>query len=163
MAKIKTTDKYNADVDTVFKHFTDSDFIKARAEAIGGRNVDVQVEDKGDTVVLTVNREIRSDAPSALKKFVPEWSHSTQVETWKVKPGGPYMGKATVDVDGVPVSVRSRMKLAAGKNGGSVMLIETETSSSVPLVGGKLASFAAGTAEETLKAEYQFNKKQIDG
>ncbi len=161
--KIKTTDRYHADVDAVFQHFTDSEFIKARAEAIGGRDVDVTVENKGGTVVITVNREIRSDAPGALKKFVPEWSHSVQVETWKVNPGGPYLGKATVNVQGVPVSVRSRMKLAAGKNGGSVMMIETETRSSVPLAGGKLASFAAGAAENTLKAEYAFSKKQIDG
>jgi len=132
-------------------------------ESARARNVDVKVERNDDTVIITVQREIRSDAPSALKKFVPEWSPSKQVETWKVKPGGPYMGKATVDVEGVPVSVRSRMKLAAGKAGGSVMLIETETKSNVPLVGGKLADFAAGTAEETLKQEYEFNKKQIDG
>jgi hypothetical protein len=30
-------------------------------------------------------------------------------------------------------------------------------------VCGKLADFAGGTAEETLKAEYEYNKKQIDG
>ena len=160
--KIKTTNRYKADVDAVFGHFTDPEFVKARAEAIGARNVHVKVEKNGDAVVITVQREIRSDAPGALKKFVPEWSPSKQVETWKVKPGGPYLGKAAVEVEGVPVTVRSRMKLAAGKEGGSVMLIETETKSSVPLVGGKLADFAAGTAEETLKKEYEFNKKQID-
>jgi len=160
--KIRTINKYQADVDAVFRHFTDPEFVKARAETIGARNVDVKVERNDDTVIITVQREIRSDAPSALKKFVPEWSPSKQVETWKVKPGGPYMGKATVDVEGVPVSVRSRMKLAAGKAGGSVMLIETGTKSNVPLVGGKLADFAAGAAERTLKQEYEFNKKQID-
>ena len=160
---IKTIDKYTTDVDAVFEHFVDPAFVKARAEAIGARNVTATVKKEGDKTVITVQREIRSDAPSALKKFIPEWSPSTQTETWKGKPGGPYLGRATVEVKGVPVAVRSRMKLATGKEGGSVMMIETETKSSVPLVGGKLASFAAKTAEETLKSEYRFNKAQIDG
>ena len=160
---IKTMDKYDADVDTVFEHFTDPEFLKARAEAIGARKVDVSISKAGGKTVIKVQREIRSDAPGALKKFVPEWSPSVQTETWKGEPGGPYLGKATVEVQGVPVSVRSRMKLAAGKAGGSVMMIETEFKSGVPLVGGKLASFAGNTAKETLKAEYHFTKKQIDG
>ena len=161
--KIRTTDRYQADVDTVFGHFTDPAFIKARAEAIGARNVQVTVQKDSDTVVIRMEREIRADAPGALKKFVPEWTPTVQTETWKVQPGGPYLGKADVDVQGVPVSNRSRMKLAADKNGGSVMMIETEFKSSVPMVGGKLASFAGSAAEETLKAEYQFNKQHIDG
>ena len=161
--KIKTTDRYKADVDTVFKYLTDPGFLKARAEAIGARNISVTVSDAGDTVEIVMKREIPSDAPSALRKFVPEWSPSVQTESWKKQAGGPYLGKAKVEINGVPVSARSRMKLAADKNGGSVMMIETEFKSSVPVVGGKLASFAGETAKETLKAEYEFTKQQIDG
>ncbi len=161
--KIRTKDIYQADPDTVFDILTDPDFLKARAEAVGARNVQVIVEEKDGLVHITLQREIRSDAPSALKKFVPEWSPSVQKETWKVQPGGPYLGKASVEIDGVPVSARSRMKLTAGEHGGAMMLMETEFKSSVPLLGGKLASFAAETARETLKAEYTFTKKRIDG
>lgn len=163
MATIKTKDVYKADVDTVFKHLTDPEFLKKRAEAVGARNVRVDVKQQGDTVNILVKREIRSDAPGPLKKFVPEWSPSVQKETWKVQPGGPYLGKATVDIEGVPVAARSRMKLAANEGGGTVMLIETEFKSNVPMVGGKLASFAAETAKATLQAEYEYNKKHIDG
>ena len=70
--KIKTTDRYKADVDTVFKYLTDPGFLKARAEAIGARNISVTVSDAGDTVEIVMKREIPSDAPSALRKFVPE-------------------------------------------------------------------------------------------
>ncbi len=161
--KIRTKDVYQADVDTVFKYLTDPEFLKARAEAVGARNVKVQVKQEGDTVTIRVNREIPTDAPSALKKFVPEWSPSTQTEVWKVQPGGPYLGKASVEIQGVPVTARSRMKLAPDDQGGTVMLIETEFKSSVPMVGGKLASFAAETAKQTLQAEYAYTKKQIDG
>jgi len=161
--KIRTTDRYDADVDTVFAYLTNPDFLKTRAEAIGARNVRVRVSDKGDVVEIVMQREIPSDAPGALKKFVPAWSPSVQTESWKKQAGGPYLGKARVEIEGVPVMARSRMKLAAHKDGGSVMMIETEFKSSVPLLGGKLASFAGETAEGTLQAEYEFSKQQIDG
>lgn len=161
--KVKTTDQYQADVDAVFQYLTDPEFLKARAEAVGTRNVNVTVTDKGDTVEIVMQREVPSEAPSALKKFIPEWSPSVQTEMWKKQAGGPYLGKAKVEIDGVPVSARSRMKLAAGKDGGSVMMIETEFKSSVPVVGGKLASFAGETAKGTLQSEYEFTRKQIDG
>ncbi len=161
--KIRTKDVYQADPDTVFRYLTDPDFLKARAEAVGARNVHVSVEKQDDVVRITVEREIPSEAPSALKRFVPEWSPSVQKESWKVQHGGPYLGKASVTIDGVPVSARSRMKLAAGENGGSVMLIETEFKSSAPLVGGKLAAFAGETAKATLQAEYAFTKQRVDG
>ncbi len=161
--KVRTADKYNADADAVFKYLTDPGFLKARAEAVGARNINVTVTDKGDTVEIVMQREIPSEAPGALKKFIPEWSPSVQTEVWKKQAGGPYLGKAKVEIDGVPVSARSRMKLAAGKDGGSVLMIETEFKSGVPVVGGKLASFAGETAKDTLQAEYEFTKKQIDG
>jgi hypothetical protein len=162
MATVRTKDVYTTDVDTVFKYLTDPDFLKQRAEAVGARNVQVKVDRQGDTVNIVVKREIRSDAPGPLKKFVPEWSPSVQKETWKVQPGGPYLGKASVEIDGVPVSARSRMKLTANEDGGAVMFIETEFKSNVPMLGGKLASFAAETAKATLKAEYEFNKQHFD-
>jgi hypothetical protein len=161
--KIKQTDKYQVDVDTVFNHFIDPAFVKARAEAVGARNVDVTVEEKGGLTVITVHREIKADAPGALKKFVPEWSPSVQVETWKGEPGGPYLGKATVEVKGVPVAMRSRMKLAAGQPGCCTMMIEVETKSSVPLLGAKLAEFVAQAAKGTLEAEHAFNLEQFQG
>jgi len=161
--KIKTINRYAADVDTVFQHLSDPGFLKARAEAIGARNVEVEVMDGGDVVEIMLKREIPSDAPGALKKFIPEWSPSVQTESWKKQAGGPYLGKARVEIKGVPVSARSRMKLAAGKDGGSVMMIETEFKSSVPVVGGKLAAFAAETAQRALDAEYEFTRQQLDG
>ena len=161
--KIKQVDKYQVDVDTVFQHFIDPDFVKARAEAVGARNVHVTVEEKGGLTTIVVQREIQSDAPGALKKFVPEWSPSVQTETWKGQPGGPYLGKATVEVKGVPVAMRSRMKLAAGEPGCCTMMIELEAKSGVPLLGNKLAEFAAIAAKETLEAEHAFNLEHIQG
>ena len=161
--KIKQTDKYQIDVDTVFNHFIDPEFVKARAEDGGARNVQVTVEEKSGLTTITVKREIQSDAPGALKKFVPEWSPSVQIETWKGQAGGPYLGKATVEVKGVPVSMRSRMKLTAGQPGCCTMMIEVEAKSSVPLLGNKLAEFAAIAAKETLEAEHAFNLEHIQG
>ncbi len=158
--KFTQKDEYTVDVDTVFKAFTDPDFLTARSEAIGARNISVDVSEDNGTITVKVTREMPTDAPSKLKKFIPSWSKAVQTEVWKVTPGGPYMGKAKVEPEGVPVSVESRMKLSA-KDGGSLMQIQTEAKSGIPFVGGALANFVGETAQKTLAAEYEFNKANI--
>lgn len=158
--KFTQKDEYTVDVDTVFKAFTDPDFLKARSEAIGARNISVDVSEDGGTITVKVTREMPTDAPSKLKKFIPSWSKAVQTEVWKVSPGGPYMGTAKVDTGSIPVSIRSRMKLAA-KDGGSLMQIQTEVKSSIPFVGGALANFVGETAQKTLAAEYEYSKTHI--
>lgn len=161
--KIKTSDHYEATADAVFGYLSDPSFLQARAEAVGARKVQVTVEKQGETTKIVLQREIPSDAPGPLKKFVPDWSPSVQTELWKKQGDGTYLGKAKVEIEGVPVSARSRMKLADTPAGGSTLLIETEFKSSVPLVGGKLADFAGQAAKETLQAEYAYSKSKIDG
>lgn len=158
--KLTQKDEYSVDVDTVFKAFTDPEFLKARSEAIGARNISVDVSENNGTITVKVIREMPTDAPSKLKKFIPAWSKAVQTEVWKVKPGGPYMGKAEVDTGSIPVSVKSRMKLATNGDG-SLMQIQTEVKSGIPFVGGALANFVGETAQKTLDAEYEYNKANI--
>ena len=153
-------DEYNVDVDTVFKAFTDPDFLKARSEAIGARNVSVETSEDGGTITVKVIREMPTDAPSKLKKFIPSWSKAVQTEIWKVTPGGPYMGKAKVEPEGVPASIESRMKLSA-TDSGALMQIQSEAKSSIPFVGGALANFVGETAQKTLAAEYEYSRAHI--
>ena len=42
----------------IFRYLTDPDFLKARAEAVGARNVHVTVEKQDDVTLITVKREI---------------------------------------------------------------------------------------------------------
>lgn len=158
--KFTQKDEYTIDVDTVFNAFSDPDFLKARSETIGARNISIEASESDGTVTVNVMREMPSDAPSKLKKFIPAWSKAVQTEIWKGSAGGPYMGTAEVHPEGVPATIKSKMKLAA-KGDGCLMQINTEVKSSIPFVGGSLAKFVGETAQKTLASEYAYNQENI--
>jgi hypothetical protein len=158
--KFKITDQYSQDIDAVFASFMNPDFVKARSEAVGARNIDVTVSEEDGVYTLTITREMPSDAPGALKKFIPAWSKTTQVETWKGDTGGPYTGTTEANVDGISVSITGSMKLSALSTG-SVNVTETLIKVSIPFVGGKMEKFAGSASKEMLAKEYEYNKANI--
>ena len=158
--KIKITEQYSQNVDAVFSAFMNPNFIKARSEAIGARNVDVTVSEADGVYTLTITRELPSNAPGALKKFIPAWSKTTQEETWKRDASDSYIGTTEANVDGVSVSITGRMKLSASGNG-SVNVMETLIKVSIPFVGGKMEKFAGGASKEMFAKEYEYNKANI--
>ena len=158
--KFKITDQYSQDIDTVFAAFMNPDFVKARSEAVGARNIDVTVSEADGVYTLTIIREMPSDAPGALRKFIPAWSKTTQVETWEGGVGGPYTGTAKANVDGVSVSITGKMKLSASGSG-SVNVTETLIKVSIPFVGGKMEKFAGVASKDMLAKEYEYNKTNI--
>jgi len=158
--KFTQKDEYNIDADTFFKAITDTAYLQARSEAIGARNISVDVSESGGATTAKVVREMPTDAPGKLKKFIPSWSKAVQTESWKVGGGNTYSGTAKVDPDGVPATIKSTMKISPSGSG-CVMEIDTEVKSSIPFVGGALAKFVGETAQKTLAAEYAYNQKNI--
>lgn len=159
--KFKQKDEYTIDADTFFKAITNAAYLRARSEAIGARNIDVAVTASAGTTTAKVVREMPTDAPGKLKKFIPSWSKAVQTENWKTGGGATYTGTAEVHPDGVPATIKSTMKISPSGNG-CVMEINTEVKSSIPFVGGALAKFVGETAQKTLAAEYAYNQKNIE-
>ena len=58
---------------------------------------------------------------------------------------------------GVPVSVGGTLRLTPDGHGATVVEIDGEVRSSVPLVGGKLADLVGGDVRRTLEAEEAYN------
>jgi len=145
----------------VFAAFINPDFIKARSESVGARNVDVTITGKDDVYTLTVMREMPSNAPRALSKFIPAWSKTTQIEVWKKDTNGFYIGTTEATVDGVSVSITGTMELSASDYG-SVNVMETLIKVNIPFVGGKIEKFAGNSSKEMFAKEYEYNKANID-
>lgn len=156
--KIKAVHQYAKDVDTVFGLFHDPDFMKAKYEGIGARNVEV-LECAGRHAVK-VRREVPADVPSLLKKFLNPWNTVVQSESWDGKAGGPYRCTFEIDVGGVPVGMKGAMELRA-EGGGCVNDVQLEVKCGIPLVGGKLADFVGGDAEKAIQAEYEFIRAHL--
>ena len=63
------TINYTQDLDTVYRYVTDPDVIKRRSEAMGEKNIKIQVDEAGGTKTITSTREIDSDLPGFAKKL----------------------------------------------------------------------------------------------
>lgn len=159
--KIKAVHQYAKDVDTVFGLFHDPDFMKAKYGGIGARNVEVlECAGSDGRYTVKVKREVPADVPSLLKKFLNPWNTLVQTETWEGQAGGPYRCKIGIEISGVPVSIGGIMELRT-EGGGCVNDVQLEVKCGIPLVGGKLADFVGGDAEQAVQAEYEFIRAHL--
>jgi hypothetical protein len=154
--KVKQKHEYTQDVDTVFASFGDEAFITAKMAAIGARNTKVQsISKSGDTTTVKLTREMPAEAPKQLKKFVSDWNKLTQTEVWKGSAGGPYMCDIQIDIAGVPVGMKGKMKLSTTATG-CANDIDMDIKSSIPIVGGTLAKFVGEASVGAMQDEYKY-------
>ena len=130
--------------DKIIATLTDKAFAEHLTSLASGTLSDFTVA--GDTAgafTLTTVRAMPTDrVPDIARKFVGASITVTQVESWSAPAAdGSRTATVKIDVAGVPVSVSGTEKLAAsGEN--TEFAIDAKVSSSIPFIGGKLASAA---------------------
>lgn len=160
--KVSAIHKYSHGADEVYKAFCSPDFYKKKFAAIGARNVKIIAKKKkGDTFSIKTQREVPSEAPGVLQKFLGEWNTVLQSESWEVD-GKAYVNELEIESEGVPVSIEGSMHLQSTA-GGCSNKIELEIECSIPFVGGKLEAFIADDVKKSLAAEYRFIKTYLAG
>ncbi|RAX50676.1 DUF2505 domain-containing protein [Arthrobacter sp. AQ5-05] len=143
MALNATTDLTHAP-DAVIATLADRDFAEHLTGLVGGELKSFEVS--GDTAAaftLTTVRALPTDrAPEIARKFVGQSVEVTQIESWSA-PAADGSREATlkVTVGSLPVSVSGTESLKA-TDAGSALGVEATVSSSIPFVGGKIASAA---------------------
>jgi hypothetical protein len=143
MALNATTDLTHAP-DAVIATLADRDFAEHLTGLVGGSLKSFEVA--GDTAAaftLTTVRTLPTDrAPEIARKFVGQSVEVTQVESWSA-PAADGSREATlkVTVGSLPVSVSGTESLRATA-AGSALGVDATVSSSIPFVGGKIASAA---------------------
>jgi hypothetical protein len=148
--------KYAQGVDTVFRSFGDKSRIEARFKALGARNIQIEACKLTKTSLdMTMSREMPVDAPMLLKKFLGEWSLSTQEEHWVGNAAKGYSCDLKITLKGVPVTITGKLFLS-GDASICVNDITMKFTSSVPLIGNKLAEFVASQAVGVMQKEYEF-------
>jgi hypothetical protein len=154
--EIKAKHSYPQSVETIFKSFGDKARIEARFTALGARNVQVESCKLTKTSLdMVMSREMPIEAPTLLKKFLGEWSQSTQEEHWTGSPAKGYTCDLKIVLKGVPVTITGKLYLAGDANG-CVNDITMTFVSGLPLVGRKLAEFVGSTAVGVMQKEYEF-------
>ncbi len=154
--KISAQHEYPCTSKELYELFTSNGFHADKFAACGAKNIEVLESDKGDdTFSITVEREVPADVPGVLKSLIGEWNTVTQTEEWEDVGDDEYICDFAVGTEGVPAEITGTMNVMATDEG-CVNHIEMEISSSVPLLGKKLAQFIAKDAGKTLKKEYDY-------
>lgn len=152
---LEATTTLNYPVDQVAAVFADEAFQRHVSELVGGKLESFAVEGElAGAFTATVVRQVPTGRlPEIAKKFVGEYLNVTQVEAWTApEADGSRQADIKVKIAGAPVDVAAVQRLAAD---GSKTRIELsgKVSSSVPLLGGKIADAAEPMVSKALNLE----------
>jgi hypothetical protein len=163
--KVSSTHTYAALPDAVFETMTDPGILAEKYEALGHRNVEVAGEGDADgSFTVTSRRDVPMDVPGFAKRFLSPMNTVEQTDRWTApSEDGSRDGTWQVTARGVPVSVGGTLRIVAVDDGSTVVEVAGEVTSSIPLVGGKLADFVGGDVQRTLAAEEEFNDRHLAG
>lgn len=157
--KVASTHTYAAPADVVFAMMTTPDVLTQKYTALGHSGITIlEHSTSGTTVAVRSRRTVPMDVPGFAKRFLSPTNSVEQHDRWGAPAkDGTRTGTWEVNARGVPVSAGGTLRLMPDKNGTTVVEITGEVKSSVPLVGGKLASFVGVDVQRTLHAEEAFN------
>jgi hypothetical protein len=154
------TIKYTQDVDTVYRFVTDPENITRRSEALGERNVRVEIEEKGGTKVVTATREIESDLPGFAKKLFNATNTVIERREWR-DAGDKKTCKSHIDVTGTPATIDSNVTISPSGSG-CTYDIEFQVTAKVPLIRKKLEAFISKTTDEGMREEHDYNQRALN-
>ncbi len=158
---ITDTHRYPCVIANVFKFFSEPNYIKAKFEGIGARNIQIiECAPVDSGYLVKTQREIPSEVPSVLKSLLGAWNKVIQTEQWQLQ-DGVYRCQLEVNVVGVPVSVKGTMELRSNEEGCCSNEVKMKVTSGIPLLGGKLAEFVGGDTKKAMDAEYAFIKANL--
>jgi hypothetical protein len=158
---------YDASVDDVFALFTDPEVVRARYEAAGDRDIEIlecgpQGRPDGEGFVIRTSRTVDVDLPGFARKVLKPTNTMIQTDTWSARDlDGARDGDFEIDVKGSPVKVSGEMRIEPTADGGTRHTVEGKLDVKVPLIGGKVASWAEGPSQQRLDAEYAFHRQRL--
>lgn len=153
---------YPYSAETVLAMFRDESYITRKHAQMRQRNIRIlEAIDKPERYRLTVRR----DAKSLLPESMPDFAQSilmgrvsalvTTIE-WDLSDPSLYIGKNTIELEGVPLKAHIDYWLVPqGEQCVHRQLINAKVD--VPLIGGKLESFAVESMRGIQTRDYEYN------
>jgi hypothetical protein len=148
------TFEYQHPLTAVFDKFIDPQFLYDRCIALGDIDVDCSVESDDDNVSITLNRRVRSDAPSVLQKILGTEQKLDIVEVWQRDASG-WRGTSETDIVGTPLSISATMSLQPATQGCRFSM-NYRCKAKVPLIGGKVEKAMAEKFEQELIRDHTY-------
>jgi hypothetical protein len=146
----------------VFAMLVDEDYVRARAEATGGTDVEAAVRGVDDTVEVTNARSVPADVPAFARSMVGDSIRIAETHIWGPDADGHREGTFEATFGTVPVSVRGRLRLVPD-GAGSTVLLEGHIKASVPLVGRKVEQLVHDQVAAALVIEQELGSSWLAG
>jgi hypothetical protein len=157
--KIQVKHPLKTDIASAFKLCTEQKSQEAVYAKLGGTDVRIKRDGRAPNVRLKITRRMPANPPAAIRKLVPMTNDVAHTEDWAVDGQG-YAADIVVDIRGVPVKIVGTKILQPEKAGCSVAW-NFEITSSIPLLGGIIASFAGEELKKNLEDEYKVLKSSV--
>ena len=155
--ELKGSHTYRSPLDAVLAMLADPAAITAKFEGLGHRDVQVLECDRHDSSLrIRTSRVVDVQLPSFARKFLKPTNTMVQTDDWHAAPDGGWDGAFNIEVTGSPVHISGTMRLTP--DGGTCTHdVTLDVTVKVPLVGGKIADWAAkGDVQRNLDGEFAF-------
>ena len=150
---------FTQSADEVFDCMTDPDFLVERCIALGETSAECEVEDEGSKTTVSMTRVVTRDLPKVLAKVFEPKQTLVVEENWQTI-GDNRIGKSVFKVEGQPVEVHAKFKLAPeGK--GCVYSVEHTAKVKIPLIGGTVEKYIVTQIQDGIGKEIDFLKKRL--
>ncbi len=155
---------YPVPVDAAMALFADRDATVAKYTGMGHRDVAMlDVTRTDDELRVVSTRVVDVDLPGFAKKALKPTNTMVQTDQWRRGDGDAWAGTFDVEVKGSPVRIAGRMTLVPD-GGGCRHDVTIDLTVKIPLIGGKIADWAAkNDVRRTLDAEFAFNLARLGG
>lgn len=151
-------ENYSISPAAAFERHIDEAFLNQKFEALGARDISVDVARDGDAVTVTVDRKMDIDVPGFAKKVVKPTNDVHLVEEWRPDGDG-YICDWHAKTSPAPSKLSGTRTLSAAAGG-----VNDRTDGSievkVPIIGGKLSDWLSGEARSEVEAELAWLKEQ---
>ncbi len=145
-----------------FTTMVDPDYLRERLAKIGGKDAAL-LEHTADAngARFRVRQGLDSrDLPGVVRNLLSGDIVIERTETWTRSGPGSYRGDAQVVIKGTPASATGTMSLG-DTGGGSELVVRTDVTVQVPIIGGKIESVVAEKVKELLGTETEFTLAHI--
>ena len=153
---------YDQPVDRVFALVSTGAFQLEVIAHIGGRDAELVEETATEGGVRLVTRQRTGvELPGFARKLIPANTTVTQTYEWEpAGTDGARYGTWTADIKGAPVSMSGPTELRPAGTG-CVHVFDGQVKASVPVVGGKLESFALDNLRRELNRTRDFTAERL--
>lgn len=163
--KVQRTQEYPISSSELVSILTDKEFFLARFAMSNIDNYHFDAFDlQGDELVIRIRREVSlrpGSVPVFARKFIGSSYQMVQEFVWTETQQAPYHARYRFSVGNAPVSVTGAITIQ-DVNGKAQQKIIVDVSSSVPLMGNKIAALVAEKVDSGLDSDFRGTMRFIE-